>query len=532
MSESDRISNMKRRTLFAFNRDKPAYKSSGPQTATVLNDITVGGVDTAPFVFSSQSDPVQANLNNALGQLFTHLASANLGPTRTSRILYIMFATIAQAWNYVTASSPFKGVLDGWDMSLISPLATLPEQSAYMTAVLQTVMPVFMPGFHAAPLLENDRTAFGWTAPDQADLVAQIKIRASWPAWLAAWQAWYESRANDGNVAASAVPDAATAYPNGTVRLDVAGTVDPSTYAHPESWTPLKVGVKQQNYLTLNWLNVRSTALTPDMEAELFSVAAAHFPAPAQRAQEIEEVVGITGSLTDIQKVTAEFWAGGPFTVSPPGMCIWLWKEYMRSFQHSNNTWVYSGFDLARHIFETGRIVWGLKKLYMQARPIQEIRRAYRGQTLTKYDGTPVAGESWMPYQETDFVTPPFADFPSGHSAFSQSFANVMTSWFGPRIQGTDPVASPDLSLLSPAFTKTQSNSYAEVVFPAGGSLIQPGVVPAADITLRWDSWQAMADSAGLSRKYGGIHATSAHLGSQAVANRLHALIVDQFLKV
>lgn len=243
----------------------------------------------------------------------------------------------------------------------------------------------------------------------------------------------------------------------------------------------------------------------------------------------LAEVVGITAALTDIQKVTAEFWAGGPYTVSPSGMCIILWKMYMNVISVGNNTMIFSGHDLALHIFETGRIVWGLKKLYMQARPIQEIRRDYRGQSLTKYDGTAVAGESWMPYQETNFVTPPFADFPSGHSAFSQSFANVMTAWFGPRLQSSEPIATPDLNLLSPAFQTAQSNSYGTFVFPAGASLIQPSVVPSADITLHWSSWQEMADSAGLSRKYGGIHATSAHVGSQAVANRLHAILKSYY---
>jgi hypothetical protein len=34
-----------------------------------------------------------------------------------------------------------------------------------------------------------------------------------------------------------------------------------------------------------------------------------------------------------------------------------------------------------------------------------------------------------------------------------------------------------------------------------------------------------MADEAGISRKYGGIHATSAHTSSQALANELHTIL-------
>ena len=47
------------------------------------------------------------------------------------------------------------------------------------------------------------------------------------------------------------------------------------------------------------------------------------------------------------------------------------------------------------------------------------------------------------------------------------------------------------------------------------------GTVPATAQTLSWSSWQAMADEAGLSRRYGGIHPMSAHTGSKAFANAM-----------
>jgi hypothetical protein len=303
--------------------------------------------------------------------------------------------------------------------------------------------------------------------------------------------------------------------------------VDPATFAHPESWTPLKIGAAQQKYLTYRWGSVRSAAgLSSADEATVFAAADATFPSSAAaRETEIAEVVAIAGGLTDEQKVTAEFWAGGPFTVSPPGMLLWMWKHYMGG--QAAGTLVYSGLDLSLHLFETGRLVWELKKAHMEARPIQEIRRLYRGVSVTKYDGTTILGESWVPYQETNFVTPPFADFPSGHSAFSRSFAAVMTRWFGSDIDRRA-VDLGDIALISPALLP-QSGEFGTFVFDVGKSLIQTGIVPAAVVTLRWDTWSAMAESAGLSRKYGGIHATSAHTGSVAAADALHGLLTAKF---
>ena len=304
---------------------------------------------------------------------------------------------------------------------------------------------------------------------------------------------------------------------------------NPASFPQPTKWTPLQIGTTLQKYLTYNWHDVRPICLTAADDATTAAAAAAHFPAdPTARSAEIAEVVEITNTLSDVQKVIAEFWAGGPFTVSPPGMFIWFWKTFAAAKNigaQNMDTFIFSGLDLAIHLFETSRVVWGLKKTYMQARPIQEIRRLYRGIPVKKYDGTTLTGgEAWVPYQETNFVTPPFADFPSGHSAFSRSFANVMTAWFGPVIPATEPISITDLTLLSPHL-QAQTQPYGTIVWNAGHSGIQPGVVPAAAVTLTWTSWADMAQSAGFSRKYGGIHAMSAHTGSIAVADALHTAI-------
>ena len=40
----------------------------------------------------------------------------------------------------------------------------------------------------------------------------------------------------------------------------------------------------------------------------------------------------------------------------------------------------------------------------------------------------------------------------------------------------------------------------------AGSSKIEPGAVPAHNLTLFWDTFTEAADEAGMSRRYGGIH--------------------------
>jgi hypothetical protein len=90
----------------------------------------------------------------------------------------------------------------------------------------------------------------------------------------------------------------------------------------------------------------------------------------------------------------------------------------------------------------------------------------------------------WMTYQASNFVTPPFPGYTSGHSTFSRAGAEVLAAFTGneyfPGGMGR--------------FTAEQ-NEY--LAFEEG---------PSQTVTLQWATYADAADEAGLSRRYGGIH--------------------------
>jgi hypothetical protein len=91
--------------------------------------------------------------------------------------------------------------------------------------------------------------------------------------------------------------------------------------------------------------------------------------------------------------------------------------------------------------------------------------------------------DRWMPYQASNFVTPPFAGFVSGHSTFSRAAAESLARFTGsPYFPGG-------------LFTQT---------FPAGWLRFEKG--PSQAIELQYASYYDAADDAGVSRIYGGIH--------------------------
>jgi hypothetical protein len=99
-----------------------------------------------------------------------------------------------------------------------------------------------------------------------------------------------------------------------------------------------------------------------------------------------------------------------------------------------------------------------------------------------------------------------------------------MTDYYGASIPQSASVYTDDLTLLSPTLT-TQTSQFGQFTMLPGSSQIQNGIVPASAVTLAWNTWANMAESAGISRKYGGIHATSAHIGSVAAADALHNVL-------
>src|SRR5262249_35289870 len=89
--------------------------------------------------------------------------------------------------------------------------------------------------------------------------------------------------------------------------------------------------------------------------------------------------------------------------------------------------------------------------------------------------------DTWIPYQRTNFVTPAFPGYPSGHSTFSRAAAEVLSAITG-----------------SPYFPGgLGSYTITTLGFEKGSS--QP-------VTLQWGRYYDAADQAGLSRIWGGIH--------------------------
>jgi hypothetical protein len=155
-------------------------------------------------------------------------------------------------------------------------------------------------------------------------------------------------------------------------------------------------------------------------------------------------------------------------------------------------------FTLNNAVFDAGIVAWDNKRAFDSVRPITAVRHLFRGQQVRAWAGPGrgtqvIDGASWLPYQPSYFPTPPFGEYPSGHSTFSAAAAEALR-----RVTGSD-------------------NLGASVTIEPGSSKVEPGLVPAAPVTLSWPTFTAAADEAGLSRRYGGIHFAQGDLEARRI---------------
>lgn len=525
-------SSKKDNALYVFYANKAATQKEQPdvQTAEVVLDRTKGQLG-----FTAAVAPTDFALDELIVQILldqlSYTAKINCGPTRASRLNYIFMFTVATAYNWL--AKILSGTKDNWNWNTHMGVTTTMDTYVFVNHALIAVLPTLIPNYNVNPLLVDEQVRMGWTPAAQTAYVNNLQASTQFSTWLSRWQTWYAGRVADGNVAAALPPTPAdlVTYGNGTIFLNVNARQTVAEYPKPGAWTPLVIQDKTfQKYLTWNWDDVTSTCLSPSDETNIQDAADAEYPTTTRDA-DIDSLVSTVTQLGDSEKVQAEFWAGGPNSASPPGMYLYLWGMLVKGSGFAKamgmKKFILSGLHLAVSLFEVGRVTWRVKKSNFQARPIQEIRNRYYSSTIAGYNGSPVEGSLWLPYQTASFVTPPFPDFPSGHSAFGQAFLNIMTDWFGADIPQTEPIKLTKMYLISPIFTVDQTQPFGEFMFPQGASQIQPGIVPSTDTFLSYSTWEGLATSCGFSRQYGGIHAMSAHVGSVALANALTPIVND-----
>ncbi|KAK9918830.1 hypothetical protein WJX75_007329 [Coccomyxa subellipsoidea] len=145
-----------------------------------------------------------------------------------------------------------------------------------------------------------------------------------------------------------------------------------------------------------------------------------------------------------------------------------------------------------------------------------------------------INGSCWLPYQETTFVTPPFAGYVSGHSAFSGAAAEFLQLYFGSdSFQGPScSLREEGKSLYEPRLVKGQAGYVAGLTdIPNTGSRSK-GYSPAQDVVMCWHTYTEAALQAGISRIMGGTHIHSDNVDGMRIGREVGLLVFKEASKL
>jgi len=348
--------------------------------------------------------------------------------------------------------------------------------------------------------------------------------------WLQRVDNYINLRKNDGSV----VDEPSSNFPNNGQFIEVTTGQDLSQLNVPTAWTPLHITAKDKNinqsYLTSTWGNVTGLIDSTVINTLKTDIINTFYPSDEFHLQETKEVLDVSKNLTPKEKMSAEFWAGGPGTVTPPG----LWILFSTYCAYHYNIDTLSELTLYKRItsglFQASIVCWAVKREKMQERPIQAIRRLLDEDVSNWTSNTDINTDVWQPYQEIDFVTPPFPDFVSGHSTFSGVASRILTNFFKTGIIPNGKVNFDQtlMGLISPSFSikcDGKCNISNILIYPQT-SFIQNGIpditdMPQTGLCLEWTTWDQMAEDAGKSRIYGGIHYESSNQGGLSLGRNL-----------
>ena len=219
-------------------------------------------------------------------------------------------------------------------------------------------------------------------------------------------------------------------------------------------WVPTSAIRQQQVPLLPNWGNNRTFAM-PDGAACPLPAPPLYSEDPASAFhEEALEVYAAVRNLTPEQEVIARFWSDDPMlSPTPPGHWIFIANDILEREKAGLEKTAEVMMRLGVAMADAFIGCWNAKFAHDLLRPVTYIRR--------------VIDPKWEPL----LITPPFPEYPSGHSTQSGAAAAVLTAMFGPDFAFTDRTHERD------------------------------GLAPRT-----FQSFDAAAEEAAISRLYGGIH--------------------------
>ena len=426
---------------------------------------------------------------------------AKLGPPIVARALAVSHTCMYDAWTAYDARA--VGVVVG--ATLRRPVAEGSDANkakAVSFAAYRCLLNLFPAG---ATRLDAAMRARGYDPLDASTNLATPQGIGN-----VAAQAVIDSRRDDGanqygTLAAGAYADytgyAPVNAPMPFCLPTTQGACTPNA-ANVYRWQPIISDTgSTQRFIAPHWERVKPFALSAATQFDALAPLPNFLVSPANYQADVNQLVAISGALTEAQKLIVEYWADGPASELPPGHWGLFAQFVSQRDSHSLDQDVKMFFAMHNASFDAGIVAWHLKRKHDGVRPITAVRNFYQGQQILAWGGPgqpnqSIPGEKWTPYNPGSNLTPAFPGYISGHTTFSAASAEVLRSFKG-------------------------SDSFGfSTVIPADFGRVEPGI-PAVPTTVSYATFSAAAAEAGTSRLLGGIHFADDNTVGQDLGTRV-----------
>jgi hypothetical protein len=272
----------------------------------------------------------------------------------------------------------------------------------------------------------------------------------------------------------------------------------------PSRWQPAVVSLGNGLFQVQQFVTPQMRVTTPytyddpDAFRAPFPWASQFWNFSAYREQ-ANEVLRVSANLTDEQKMMAELF-DHKFNSVFSAVAFTVFSQQL-SLEES----VIVEFLTNLASFDTAIAIWNDKHRYDAVRPFSAIRFLYRNRHVTAWGGPgrgtvhDLPGSQWRSY--LNVANHP--EYPSASASFCAAHAQVMR-----RLLGSDALGF-------------------SVQVPAGSSSVEPGVTPAADLVLSWDTWTDLVNDCGQSRLWGGVHFSASIPAGMEIGHRIADLAYE-----
>ncbi|WP_019852972.1 DUF6851 domain-containing protein [Actinopolyspora mortivallis] len=198
----------------------------------------------------------------------------------------------------------------------------------------------------------------------------------------------------------------------------------------------------------------------------------------ANYKRSVDEVLEVSAGLTDEQKVKSEFFDNKFLGV---GMSTLVAAE---NHELDLDGWVQLLMMTGVAMLDGLIACWHYKNKYDSVRPFSAVQHLYGTTELTAWGGPGVGAVNDIP-------------------------ANEWTSYLNVGNHPEYPSASTTVISAEAQAARRYLNSDSlnwSYTYPAGSSLVEPGITPARDLEMRWATWTDFVQDGSTSRLWGGVH--------------------------